>query len=239
MLKILQILTLVILSIGIIADLDAQVVVRQAQGADGSRVLTGSTNAYGSNYWLYGRSIDMAIGMAPIQQELDLDERQIAKLKKLQTDFRAKQRDIYAELKDIAPKERTAFLQEMLTTIRENLRSDVEKVLLPLQKKRLDQIVFRSKLKGGVQMVIRDEGFLEMLDITDEQKAKLSKRMSEEQRKMYAELQRMRQELEKKVLQEILTGKQLKKIEELSGEEFAPKQNSNFRVLTNNEESKN
>ena len=73
----------------------------------------------------------------------------------------------------------------------------------------------------------------------NEQKAKLSKRMSEEQRKMYAELQGMRQELEKKVLQEILTGKQLKKIEELSGEEFAPKQNSNFRVLTNNEESKN
>ena len=113
MLKILQILTMVVLSIGIISDLDAQVVVRQAQGADGSRVLTGSTNAYGSNYWLYGRSIDMAIGMAPIQQELDLDERQIAKLKKLQTDFRAKQRDIYAELKDIAPKERTAFLQEL------------------------------------------------------------------------------------------------------------------------------
>ncbi len=56
---------------------------------------------------------------------------------------------------------------------------------------------------------------------------------------MYAELQCMCQELEKKVLQEILTGKQLKKIEELSGEEFSPKQNSNFRVLTNNEESKN
>lgn len=56
---------------------------------------------------------------------------------------------------------------------------------------------------------------------------------------MYAELQCTCQELEKKVLKEILTGKQLKKIEELSGEEFAPKQNSNFRVLTNNEESKN
>ena len=228
---------MVVMSIGNITDLDAQVVVRQTQGAGGSRVLTGSTNAYGSNYWLYGRSIDMAIGMAPIQQELDLDDKQIEKLKKLQADFRAKQRDIYAELKDIDPKKRTEFLQEMQTTIRENLRSDVEKVLLPQQKKRLDQIVFQSKLKGGVQMAIRDEGVLKMLDITDEQKAKLSKRVSEEQRKMYAEIQRMRQELEKKVLQEILTEKQLKKIEELSGEEFAPKQNSNFQVLPSKEES--
>ena len=56
---------------------------------------------------------------------------------------------------------------------------------------------------------------------------------------MYAEIQRMRQELEKKVLQEILNGKQLKKIEELSRKEFAPKQNSNSRVLINKEESKN
>jgi len=55
---------------------------------------------------------------------------------------------------------------------------------------------------------------------------------------MNAEIQRMPQELEEKVLQEILTGKQIKKIEELSGEEFAPKQNSNFRVLTNKDESK-
>ena len=55
---------------------------------------------------------------------------------------------------------------------------------------------------------------------------------------MYAEIQPVRQELEKKVLQEILAAKQLKKIEEMSGEEFAPKQNSNFRVLTNKEESK-
>ena len=125
---------MVVMSIGNITDLDAQVVVRQTQGAGGSRVLTGSTNAYGSNYWLYGRSIDMAIGMAPIQQELDLDDKQIEKLKKLQADFRAKQRDIYAELKDIDPKKRTEFLQEMQTTIRENLRSDVGKVLLPQQK---------------------------------------------------------------------------------------------------------
>ncbi len=221
-----------------VTELQAQVVVRQTQGSTGrGGIVAGSAGAYGSNYWLYGRSVDMAIGMAPIQKELELNDEQIAKMKELQADFRKKQRDIYAELKDIDPQKRSEFLQEMQLTIRENLQAEVDKVLLPQQKKRLDQIVFQSKLKGGVQMAFRDANVLKMLEITDEQKTKLSKRAIEEQRKMYEEIQRMRQEMEKKLLQEILTKKQLQKIEELSGEEYAPMPNSNFRVLPSKEKS--
>ncbi len=238
MIRSLQCFVIGLLSFGAVVDVQAQVAVQRTQPAGGGGVVAGSAGGYGINYWAYGRSIDMAIGMAPIQQELDLDEKQIEKLKQLQTDYRVKQREIYAELKDVDPQKRMEFLQEMRSTIQENLQKDVEKVLLPPQMKRLEQIVFQSKLKGGVQMAIRDDNILKMLDITDEQKAELSKRVLEEQRKMYAEIQRMRQELEKKVLQEILAPEQLNKIEELSGEEFAPPQNSNFRVLPNQEKSK-
>ncbi len=123
-----------------------------------------------------------------------------AKLRELSAEERQKK---YAELREQR--------MEVMKTAGEEAQKAIEKVLLPHQLKSLKEINLRTR---GSSMLY-SQAVLEQLEMTDEQKEKLTKLRQQLQEKM----QKLQAESQKKTL-EVLTAEQREKLGELISSGF-------------------
>ncbi|MCH8047039.1 MAG: hypothetical protein IID44_25330 [Planctomycetes bacterium] len=158
-----------------------------------------------------------------VQKELDLVDDQIDDIKKIREESRNAMRDLFSGLRDLPSEER----REAFTALREKMREQgeiaqkkIEKVLLPHQRDRLQQITFQQSMqRRGTTGVFESNTVAEALGITDAQKEKLREKSEEVEKELREKLAKARQEAIQELLS-VLTPAQRKKYEELMGEPF-------------------
>jgi hypothetical protein len=110
--------------------------------------------------------------------------------------------------------------QEVEKALRDELAKNVEDVLLPHQKKRLEEISFRMKMKHrGTSGALVDSQLAKALDIDDAQKERIQKRAIEVQQDLEEKIAKLREEAREQILDELSPG-QRRKLDDLLGAEF-------------------
>lgn len=172
-----------------------------------------------------------------VQKELELVSEQKEKLKEIAEKAAARMRDsgaVFSKLRDASEEERKAAMTEFGNKARaqaEQLKKDLEEVLLPHQLDRLKQIALQVRGLGA----LADKEVQDTLGITEQQKEKMKaigesmmekfrgtmgRPADENERQARREkMQEARKEYEAKTL-DVLTAEQKEKFEKLKGPKF-------------------
>ena len=209
------------ITVVLVSPAAAQVAV-QGGGAGGARY-TYSQNSQSLMYLLY---------YPQFQKEIEIVDDQKAELQKIQTDMQAKMTEAYKTMGDQQaggdPLQRQQKYIELYNTLAKETEEKVNKVLLPHQKKRLNQIMLQMKLSQtsygyGFAGALEGDEVGKELGITDAQREELKKK----EEKIRGEFMKKYQEFYKKLNDEtreemmsVLTPTQRKKLEELLGSKF-------------------
>ena len=180
-------------------------------------------SAGGATFGYFGTTSQGLIGLKQIHDELKLDDRQVEKLKEAQKKFREEQQQILKEYRTIDADKRLEFYREMQETNQENLTSKIKEILRASQLKRLNQIQMQSTLRSRGNYALYDQNIVNLLGITEEQKKEIRTKAMEAQKKLNAEMMRLRQEMQEKLLDEVLTAAQKRKVKELTGDKYEMK----------------
>ncbi len=173
-----------------------------------------------------------------VQKEIELLDDQKADLEKLGEKARAAMQEVFGNFRNLSREEmqqRREEIQQKMQEQQKKLQAELEKILLPHQLERLEQI--RIQLMGI--RALEDPEVAEKLNITDAQKEKIRQVQEQAREKMREAFQgmrggqgqrpdpqamreqftKLREQIEKDVLA-VLTPEQKKKFEELKGEPF-------------------
>lgn len=166
-----------------------------------------------------------------VQKELEIVDDQREKLRSIRANTQkkiheamigsiGKPREGRAEpQRPIPPQE----MQEKMREIQADAAKEVDEVLLPHQKKRLQQIVYRKALKNrGTSDALAHGDLAKELKVTDEQKERLAKRAAEVQKELDKKIAKLRDEAREEILDE-LDSNQREKLKELLGADFDDK----------------
>ena len=152
-----------------------------------------------------------------VRNELELADDQWKDIQQLQSDFRDRMRET---LRGGFSPDRAQEFKEALTSIRTEMTGRLNQVLLPHQQNRLEQLQRHMQLKNSeIGEAVFQGSLAEALELTEEQKEKLSERAAEIRTEMQDEIKRIQAEAREKLLKE-LTPEQREKLEELLGQDF-------------------
>lgn len=197
----------------------AQVVVKGGAG--------GGTRAY----YPSGQSLMYLLYYPQFQKEIEIVDDQKAELQKIQAESTAKMTEAYKAFnnqQDGDQQQRQQKYMELYQSLAKETEEKVAKILLPHQKKRLNQIMLQMKLSQssygyGFTGALEGDDVGKELGITDAQREELKKK----EEKIRSELTKKYQEFYKKLNEEtreemmsVLTPAQKKKLEDLLGEKF-------------------
>lgn len=160
-----------------------------------------------------------------VQKELELDEAQIGRVKELQEEMQAEIRDAVGDFRGrMQGEDREALMQEIrerTEEISKEFDGLIEKELLPHQKQRLNQLVFRSQARrtGGATGGALPDGVAKEIGITDEQKAKMEEKAKTVREELEKKIANLRKQAEEEVLS-VLSKSQIDKYNELMGDPF-------------------
>lgn len=162
-----------------------------------------------------------------VRRELDLVDEQVSKLRdiatKLQEDMQAQFQGFdFGSLRDLSEEERNARFAEIRAKGEEvaaAAQKEIEGVLLPHQRQRLEQLMVQSQMRFGADRALTSGTLAEKLGITEEQKEALAKKQEEVQASLQEKLAKLRQEAQDELLS-VLTTEQQAKLKSMIGEPF-------------------
>ena len=160
-----------------------------------------------------------------IMDEIELVDDQREEIEALEDEMREEMRERMMELRDMDGADR----REMFTQLREEmeerqteLQTEVEKVLLPGQLKRLQELDVQQNARRngkGAMGVLASEDILDEIGVSDKQKERLKEKAEELKKKLQERIKKMTAEAEKELLS-ILSPKQREKLEDKMGKAF-------------------
>jgi Spy/CpxP family protein refolding chaperone len=161
-----------------------------------------------------------------VQQEIQLVDEQQSQVEALADDIRSQMRDLmrntFDQMRDLSDEERRARFDEIraqFDKIRTDAEGRLQKVLLPHQLERLKQIDLQGRLQQGGVAALSESELADALGLTTEQQDRLRQRAEEVQQEMQEQINQLRAEARKKLL-EVLTPEQRAKLEAMLGEQF-------------------
>ena len=161
-----------------------------------------------------------------VRKELDLVDEQVSKLTAIGDKLREEMRSQFEGFRDLSDEERQTKFAEMRTKMEERtkeVQKEVDEVLLPQQRERLAQINFQSQVRrasgGGDSTGLTSDFIVAQLEITDEQKAKLTDLEKEVAKELADKVAKARNDAREKLLA-ALTPEQREKFKKLMGAEF-------------------
>jgi Spy/CpxP family protein refolding chaperone len=157
-----------------------------------------------------------------VQKELELDEAQLARVRELQEEMRAEIQDSMRDRRGGGfNREAMQEIRERMEEINKEFDGLIEKELLPHQKQRLKQLVYRSQARrtGGATGGGLPDDIIKELDITDEQKAKMEEKAKSVREELEKKIANLRKQAEEEVLS-VLSKSQIDKYNELMGDPF-------------------
>ena len=165
-----------------------------------------------------------------VRAELELVDAQTRELARIQQKFEQEQKllsETFLEQMRLLEKtgqpldsELAKAASQKVHALKEETRIQKEKVLLPHQIQRLNQIAFQLHIRdaGDGEAIVHAES-IKSLGISDEQKSRIIQRSVEISTRLEEEIRKLKEEAREELLAE-LTARQRKKLSELTGEQL-------------------
>ena len=156
-----------------------------------------------------------------VRRELEITDDQMEELRELGRGGggeRVDREKLREELEGLSDEERREKMREMRQKRTDGAKAKIGEVLLPQQMQRLEQLVTQFSVRAGGQAMFRG-ALAEKLEITDEQREKLEKKLKNCKRSTTSKCQKLRRDMQEKLL-DGLSAEQRKKYRELMGESF-------------------
>lgn len=166
------------------------------------------------------------IKVTGINDDLDLVDFQKEKIQKVLNDVQVANREFAAQIGKTPPQEQSQLIKSFKEKTAK-AEAELASILLPAQLERLRQIRMNLVARNdGATFGLKNREFLELLDLSPEQKekiqakaAELSKVVEEKVKKLQAEIEKVKLEARDEVIQ-VLTPEQRKKYLDLVGRPF-------------------
>src|SRR5262245_16077320 len=221
--------SVVAISVAFSLALTAQAQGRPGGGGQGGRGGIGGGGAGGAGGFggfggFGGGGELMLLQNEQLRDELGIVDEQVEKLQALGTKSREQMRELFQGMQNLSQEERQAKMEEIrekMQTSTEQLRKDMEGILLPNQVKRLEQIQRQQRMRfgGGGQGGMNSDFIATELKLTDEQKEKLRQKAQEVEKKLREKTAKLRKEAEDELMS-VLTVEQRSQWKEMIGEQF-------------------
>ncbi len=163
-----------------------------------------------------------------VQEELDLVDDQIEKIKDLQSRQREEMREIFMSMRSRfrdmdrgSREEIMGEIREKMTTLNEKFSGEASEILLPHQVTRWEQLKFQSQAQraGGADRFIASPAIAEKLNITETQLEAMKAKAEEIRESMQKKIAAIRAEAQDELLS-VLTPEQQEQFKSLSGDAF-------------------
>lgn len=226
----------VLLVVSSLAFAQGPVVLRTVNSGDAEGVVSQifASPDMGSSLSFFGRHMPSdPLGMLQreqIQDELDLNEDQIAVIKELQSDIQRQTKEIFSSGAKFGG-DAARMMATAQKAIRQNIEKELKSVLSPKQLKRLGQLEVQMSLRNRGVRALTEEKLAAALEISDEQKKEIREGQRESQKALQKEIEALRERHRNRLLQRLLSDEQLSKLELLSGNEYKVKTVNRRRVL--------
>jgi len=157
-----------------------------------------------------------------VRTELGIVDEQIEKIEALQTKQQERMREMFEGLRELPREQREARmekLQEEMRTRGEEMKKEIEAILLPNQVKRLAQMGRQTRMRMGGQGGTSSDLIATELKLDDAQKAKLREKAEEVEKKLREKMAKMRKDAEDELLS-VLTPEQRAQWKDMVGDPF-------------------
>lgn len=191
----------------------------EAQGGPGGR---GGFGFGGPGGGFGGGSELFLLRNDQVREELGIVDEQVEKLEALGNKAREQMRELFSGMGDLSREEREAKMEEIRTKMQsraEEMKKEMETILLPNQVKRLEQISRQTRMRMGPQGGGNSEVIATELKLSDEQKEKLRAKAEEVEKKLREKMAKLRKESEDEILS-VLTPEQRAQWKEMVGDPF-------------------
>ncbi|MCL4202890.1 MAG: hypothetical protein KJ000_10355 [Pirellulaceae bacterium] len=156
---------------------------------------------------------------ADVRGELELLDEQVAELQKLADGMRDQFRDLMTPDENVSWQDRMQRFREVAEKARDEAQQKVDKILLPHQKKRLEQLSNQMRMPGGAMRGMTGGPLADELGLSDAQREKIRAKAEQLEAELRKKLAEMRAQAQAELLKE-LTPQQQAKIKEMFGEPF-------------------
>lgn len=157
--------------------------------------------------------------MSELELVDDQKKRLTSRLSALAKEFQTKNQKLHKSF-DGSPESRKQT-EQVQSKYTHDVKAVMEDVLLPFQLDRLKQIRLQGEFRNGGSMAMESDSFTDLLKLTEEQKAELKQKAEAAEQKLRSDFQIQRQKAHREVLEEVLTKKQLKTLDESLGKPMA------------------
>jgi Spy/CpxP family protein refolding chaperone len=169
-----------------------------------------------------------------VLKELEIVDSQQEKLRAIGEKMREEMGSLFQGMRDLSEEDRRAKfaeIQEKLKARQEEVKKQLDEVLLPQQRDRLKQLAVQARMRfQSAGDVISSGEVAETLQLTDAQKTELAEKQKSLEEEYRKENEALRNKYRDRLL-EVLTPEQKAKWEQLVGKsfEFQPAQFGRFR----------
>ena len=157
-----------------------------------------------------------------LRTELGIVDEQVEKLDALQKKQREQIQEFFSGFRDLSQEAREAKMaegQKQLAARGEEMKKEMESILLPNQVKRLAQITRQTQMQMSGRGSTSSDFIAKELKLDDAQKEKLLEKAKEVDKKLTEKMTKVRKEAEDELLS-ILTPEQRAQWKEMIGEQF-------------------
>jgi Spy/CpxP family protein refolding chaperone len=165
-----------------------------------------------------------------VRKELDIVDAQDEKISKLGEKMREGMRELFNGYpREGSEEEKQKFRDEVQAKVKtrtDELRKELDSILLPQQRDRLKQLALQSRMRfQSTSQALASDDAAAALNLTEEQKEKLQTVQKEADEELRKEIEQLRKKIGDKILA-VLTPEQQAKWKEMIGNpiEFAPPQ---------------
>lgn len=181
-----------------------------------------------------GGGAEFGLLMNPqVRQDLEIPDAQFEEIQEVMNSVRDKMREVFqgmGNFRDMSEDERAEFrdtMQAKMAEVQEEVKKDMEEVLLPHQLTRLKQIALQQQVaRGGgpgggtgAANALSSQAVIDALGLTEEQIKELQEKREEVAQELREKLAAAQKEAEEKLLS-VLTPEQQAKWKELLGEPY-------------------
>ena len=159
------------------------------------------------------------LSRADVRTELELVAEQVTKLRKLRVKYRALLRERFSDLREAGIEDARERAREIMTSLRRDLTSDLNRILLPHQTKRLEQLRLQWQLGRLENIAGFPNEVANSLAITDDQLQQLREQQEATNAEFRLQLNAYRVKARQQIL-ELLTPAQRQHLDELTGAPF-------------------
>ena len=155
-----------------------------------------------------------------VQKELEIVDEQMEQIEKLQSELQSDINDVYAEIRKLPREEQAKKYGEARAKVQElndEAGKKLNKILLPQQIERLEQVSIQMRMRGGAANGLRGE-LAEKIGMTEEQQKQLREKAAEKNKELFKKYAELRAEMEAELLEEVLSPQQRKQLDDLIGE---------------------